>query len=186
MTRTMVEARGRRRDGEEFYLQAWVSAYVSGSGPRLAAILLDTTEQIRDREEAGLRQLLTNSRIIAGAVSHELRNLAAAAAVLHLNMTRIPGIRTNADYDALGTVIESVQKLSSTELSRLERRCGSRKGSTWLVCCANCSTIIATKFERRLGAARLGDCRGNPSRPGQPFRIAAGVPESRQKRLQCA
>ena len=37
-----------------------------------AVILLDVTEQVRDREEGGLKQLLSNSRIVAGAVSHEL------------------------------------------------------------------------------------------------------------------
>lgn len=117
LMRTMVEARGRRLSGEEFYLQAWVSSYGSGSGQRLAAILLDVTEQLRDREESGLRQLLSNSRIIAGAVSHELRNLAAAAAVLHHNLRGCPAVQGNPDFEALGTVIDSVLKLSSTELS---------------------------------------------------------------------
>lgn len=144
LMRTMVEARGRRRDGEEIYLQAWVSAYVSASGPRLAAVLLDMTEQVRDRAEAGLRQLLTNSRIIAGAVSHELRNLAAAAAVLHLNMNKVPGIGESADYKALGTVIESVTKLSSTDLSD-----SSEEAEEWLdvpVLLRELRTIIGAKF----------------------------------------
>jgi two-component system sensor kinase FixL len=116
-TRGMVEVKGRRRDGQEFYLNAWVSIYSSTNGPKLSAILLDVTEQIRDHAETGLRQLLSNSRIIAGAVSHELRNLAAAASILHLNMRNIPGLPGTTDYEALGTVIESVRKLSSTDLS---------------------------------------------------------------------
>ena len=66
--RTMVEASGTRRDGEAFFSQAWVSSYEGPSGRRLTVILSDITEQIRDREESGLRQLLSNSRIIAGAV----------------------------------------------------------------------------------------------------------------------
>jgi signal transduction histidine kinase len=113
----MVEASGRRQDGEGFFSQAWVSTYNTGSGLSLAVILLDVTEQIRDREETGLKQLLRNSRIIAGAVSHELRNLAAAASVLHHNLSRSPGVGENTDFQALGTVIDSVLKLSSTELS---------------------------------------------------------------------
>ena len=117
LTRTMVEANGRRRSGESFYSQVWVSAYDSASGPRLAAILLDVTEQLRDREESGLRQLLSNSKIIAGAVSHELRNLAAAASVLHHNLNNYPGIRQSKDFEALGRVIESVLKLSAADLS---------------------------------------------------------------------
>jgi PAS domain S-box-containing protein len=117
LTRTMVEASGRRRNGETFFGQAWVSAYSAASGPCLAVILLDVTEQVRDREEGGLKQLLSNSRIVAGAVSHELRNLAAAASVLHLNLTKMPNLNENADFRALGTVVESALKLASTELS---------------------------------------------------------------------
>ena len=117
LTRTMVEASGRRRNGETFFGQAWVSAYSAASGPCLAVILLDVTEQVRDREEGGLKQLLSNSRIVAGAVSHELRNLAAAASVLHLNLTKTRGMNDNADFRALGTVVESVLKLTSTELA---------------------------------------------------------------------
>lgn len=117
LTRTMVEASGRRRNGETFFGQAWVSAYRAASGPCLAVILLDVTEQVRDREEGGLKQLLSNSRIVAGAVSHELRNLAAAASVLYLNLVKTRGLTDNADFRALGTVVESVLKLASTELS---------------------------------------------------------------------
>ncbi|MCU1334460.1 MAG: multi-sensor signal transduction histidine kinase [Bryobacterales bacterium] len=117
LTRTMVEASGHRRNGETFFGQAWVSAYSAASGPCLAVILLDVTEQVRDREEGGLKQLLSNSRIVAGAVSHELRNLAAAATVLHHNLTKTPGLNENPDFRALGTVVESALKLSSTELS---------------------------------------------------------------------
>jgi PAS domain S-box-containing protein len=117
LTRTMVEASGHRRNGETFFGQAWVSAYSAASGPCLAVILLDVTEQVRDREEGGLKQLLSNSRIVAGAVSHELRNLAAAASVLHHNLTKTQGLNDNADFRALGTVVESALKLSSTELS---------------------------------------------------------------------
>jgi two-component system sensor kinase FixL len=115
--RTMVEAGGTRRDGEAFFSQAWISTYDGPAGRRLNVILSDITEQIRDREESGLRQLLSNSRIIAGAVSHELRNLAATASVLHLNMQKHGDVSGNADYAALGTVIDSILKLSASELS---------------------------------------------------------------------
>ncbi len=117
LTRTMVEGRGYRRGGEAFYFQAWVSSYESAGNVRLASIILDVTEQIRDREESGLQQLLRNSRIIAGAVSHELRNLASAASLLHLNLGNTGGVRESKDYMALGTVIESVLKLSTEDLA---------------------------------------------------------------------
>jgi PAS domain S-box-containing protein len=117
LMQTRFEASGRRRTGESFFSQAWVSYYNDASGPRLAVVLSDVTEQIRDREESGLKQLLSNSRIVAGAVSHELRNLAAAASVLHLNLRKLEVLRGNRDFQALETVVESILKLSSTELS---------------------------------------------------------------------
>lgn len=112
-----VEAGGTRRDGEPFRAQMWVSAYDSAQGPRLAAIINDATDNLRDREEAGLRQLLASSRIIAAAVSHEIRNLTGGAAVLYENLGRLQGITENQDFQALGSVIESLLKLSSDELS---------------------------------------------------------------------
>jgi two-component system, LuxR family, sensor kinase FixL len=117
LKQTKVEASGRRRSGETFLSQAWVSSYDDASGPRLAVVLSDATELIRDREESGLKQLLTNSRIVAGAVSHELRNLAAAASVLYHNLRKHAESNHNKDFQALGTVVESILKLSSTELA---------------------------------------------------------------------
>ena len=117
MFRPLMEASGTRKDGEAFFSQAWISTYDGPTGRRLNVILSDVTEQIRDREESGLRQLLSNSRIIAGAVSHELRNLAATASVLHLNMQKQPKVTESPDYRALGTVIESILRLSASELS---------------------------------------------------------------------
>ena len=117
LMQTLFEASGRRRTGEAFFSQAWVSSYTDASGPRLAVVLSDVTEQIRDREESGLKQLLSNSRIVAGAVSHELRNLAAAASVLQHNLRKNAELGENKDFQALETVVESILKLSSTELA---------------------------------------------------------------------
>ena len=95
-----------------------MSSYEDASGPRLAVVLSDATELIRDREESGLKQLLTNSRIVAGAVSHELRNLAAAGSVLYHNLKKHEEPNSNnKDFQALGTVVESILRLSSTELA---------------------------------------------------------------------
>jgi two-component system sensor kinase FixL len=113
----IVEASGARRQGEPFHAQMWVSSYDSAQGPRLAAILSDVTDNLRDREEAGWRHLLASSKFIAAAVSHEIRNLTGGAAVLHENLRRIDGITANPDFQALGTVIDSLLKLSSEDLA---------------------------------------------------------------------
>ncbi len=117
LMQTMFEASGRRHTGETFFSQAWVSSYNDASGTRLAVVLSDVTEQIRNREESGLKQLLSNSRIVAGAVSHELRNLAAAASVLQHNLRKHAQLAENRDFQALETVLESILRLSSTELA---------------------------------------------------------------------
>lgn len=116
MLGTEMEVGGSRRDGEPFYSMIWVSSYGSASGRRLAAIVSDVTDQLRDREESGLRQLLSSSRIIASAVSHEIRNLTGGAGVLYHNLRELPGLAGNPDFEALGKVIDGLLKLSSEEL----------------------------------------------------------------------
>jgi PAS domain S-box-containing protein len=117
LMQTKVEASGRRCTGETFLSQAWVSSYDDAGGRRLAVVLSDATELIRDREESGLKQLLTNSRIVAGAVSHELRNLAAAGSLVYHNLRQHGESRESKDFQALGTVLESILRLSSTDLA---------------------------------------------------------------------
>jgi C4-dicarboxylate-specific signal transduction histidine kinase len=86
----------------------------------LAAIVSDVTERLRDREESGLRQLLSSSKIIASAVSHEIRNLTGGAGVLYHNLRDFPSLSGNPDFEALGKVIDSLLKLSSEELDERE------------------------------------------------------------------
>jgi PAS domain S-box-containing protein len=118
MPAAMIEGRGVRCNGEMFYAQMWLSAYISSAGPKLTAVVADVSEQLRDREELGLRQLLMNSKIIASAVSHEVRNLAAAAEVLHGNIRKSSGIQGNPDLEALGQLLLALRKLSSAEMPR--------------------------------------------------------------------
>jgi C4-dicarboxylate-specific signal transduction histidine kinase len=86
------------------------------AGLRLTAVIADASEQLRDREEIGLRQLLMNSRIIAGAVSHEIRNLAAAAEALHDRVGQSQGVAESEDFQALGKLILTLRKLSAAEI----------------------------------------------------------------------
>ena len=51
------------------------------------------------------------------AVSHEIRNLAGAALVFHQNLSRIEALKGNEDFEALGTLIHGLEKLSSMELT---------------------------------------------------------------------
>ena len=114
--RTSLHCSGRRRNGELFRASVWFSTYNTRFGPRLAAIVVDTTDDFRDNEEVGVNRLLVNSRILVGAVSHEIRNMCGAIAVVHTNLCRHPGLETNEDFKALGTLVEGLKKLASAEL----------------------------------------------------------------------
>lgn len=116
IVRTTLECRGRRCNGEVFLAHIWLSTYATATGHRLAAIVLDASEELRDREELGFDRLLTSSRILVRAVSHEIRNLCAAISVLYTNLGRVPGIMRNEDFQALGSLVKGLGELVSAEL----------------------------------------------------------------------
>jgi two-component system, LuxR family, sensor kinase FixL len=114
--RTALHCRGKRANGEVFLAAAWFSTYQTTLGPRLAAIIVDLSEDLRDREDLSLDHLLKNARILMSAVSHEVRNLCGAVMVVNKNLAKLPCLQTNEDFAALGTLIEGLEKLSSMEL----------------------------------------------------------------------
>lgn len=114
--RTAIECVGRRADGEAFLAHVWFSTYQSASGSRLAAIILDTSEGLRDREATGLDGMLNTSRIMVSAVCHEVKNLSAAAAIAHANLSREGALADHPDMAVLKTCIEGLQQIASSEL----------------------------------------------------------------------
>src|SRR5260370_20246874 len=81
--RTTVESKGQRKNGEVFLAHMWVSTYSTETGTALAAVVWDASENLRDREGAGLDSMIATSRSLIAAVSHEVRNLSAAASSAH-------------------------------------------------------------------------------------------------------
>ncbi len=116
--RTVMQCRGLREDGEVFLADIWFSTYRTTAGSRLAAMVVDTSEELRSREELSLHQLLVGSRILVGAVSHEIRNVCGAIAMVHQNLARDPELAQNADFEALGTLIRALEKIASMELAQ--------------------------------------------------------------------
>src|ERR1700733_639404 len=114
--RTVMQCRGQRQDGEAFLADIWFSTYRTSVGSRLAAMVVDTSEDLRNREEFSLHQLLAASRILVGAVSHEVRNVCGAIAVVHENLARNTSLAHNKDFEALGTLIETLEKIAALEL----------------------------------------------------------------------
>jgi two-component system sensor kinase FixL len=122
--RTVMQCRGRRQDGEVFLADVWFSTYATSAGPRLAAMVVDTSEELRSREELSLHQLLVGSRILVGAVSHEVRNVCGAIAVVHQNLARSGALAGNKDFEALGTLILALEKIASMELRQTANQAG--------------------------------------------------------------
>ena len=114
--RTVMQCRGHRDDGDVFLADIWFSTYRTNAGARLAAMVVDASEELRTREESSLHQLLTGSRILVGAVSHEIRNVCGAIAVVHQNLARDPALKLNKDFEALGTLILALEKIAAMEL----------------------------------------------------------------------
>ena len=114
--RTTLQCTGKRSDGEVFLAGVWFSTYGTISGPRLAAIIVDLSEDLRNREDLSLNYLLKNTRILMSAVAHEIRNLCGAVLVVHKNLSRVKELESNEDFKALGGLIQSLERVSALEL----------------------------------------------------------------------
>jgi len=117
--RTAMQCRGRRHDGEAFLADIWFSTYRTSAGSRLAAMVVDSSEDFRTREEFNLHQLMAGSRILVGAVSHEIRNVCGAIAVVHQNLSRGGALAQSKDFEALGTLILALEKIAAMELRQV-------------------------------------------------------------------
>ena len=117
--RTNVECRGQRRNGEVFLAHVWLSTFQGSQGLRLAAVVWDASENVRDREGAGFDSMMATSRVLIAALSHEIRNLASAAASAYAACAdALPqaGPAALERYHALGTLIQALEKLASSGL----------------------------------------------------------------------
>jgi two-component system, LuxR family, sensor kinase FixL len=114
--RTTVESRGQRENGEVFLANIWLSTYATDCGPQLAAFIWDASENLRDREGTGLNSMMATSRVVIGAVSHEIRNLAAAALSAHHGLASLSGIEQMEHFRALGTIITGLERIAASGL----------------------------------------------------------------------
>jgi signal transduction histidine kinase len=84
---------------------------------RLAAIVVDSSEEMRDREEQNLQLLRRSNRIAAAAVSHEMRNLCGALSMLCANVEEKLGLSQDEDFRNLASLITGLERISRLELS---------------------------------------------------------------------
>ena len=114
--RTEMECPGRRDNGEVFLANIWFSTYRTRSGPRLAAGVVDVSEDLRNREESSLQQFMAGSRIVVATVCHEIRNLCGAIGVVNANLGRNAALTGSEDYRALATLVTGLERIASLEL----------------------------------------------------------------------
>ncbi len=116
--RAVMQARAQREDGEAFLADICFSTYKTSAGTRLAAMVLDASDDLLAHEESGLHQLLEGSRIAVGALSHEIRNICGAIGAVHQNMKRTQAMDANKDFEALGSLVETLESIANLKLGQ--------------------------------------------------------------------
>lgn len=120
--RTTIECKGQRKNGEIFLAHVWVSTYSTLSGRRLAAVVWDASENLRDREGTGLDSMMSTSRILIGAMSHEIRNLASAALSALDGLSGVAKVETTPQFQALASIIRGLEKIASSGVRLASKR----------------------------------------------------------------
>jgi signal transduction histidine kinase len=143
--RTAAQCQGRKANGDIFLAHTWFSSYAAQEGTRLAAIVVDSSEEMRDREEQNLRLLQESNRIIAAAVSHEIRTLCGAISLVstQLNDKQMQDARSLAqdeDFQGLVHMVQGLKKLAGLELH---------------ACSAEARDLVGVPLQRALDELRI-------------------------------
>lgn len=120
--RTSATTWARRADATVFPAATWFSIYGAKEQRNLAAIVVDHSEEVRDRERNHFEQMVNYNRVLAGAVSHEIRNLCLAIAVVTSNLERRSPVAGDADFRALKSLVSGLSKLASFDLRDKARK----------------------------------------------------------------
>lgn len=118
---TTAAAWARRGDGTLVPTTTWFSIYGEGRSRHLAAIVVDTSNEVREREYAQFEQIASHDRILASAVSHEIRNLCSAIFVVASNLGRSSSISSDPDFIALKNLAAGLRDLASVDLRKQTR-----------------------------------------------------------------
>ena len=129
---TAMQCRGRKADGEVFQADVWFSTYVTSAGPRLAAMVIDTSEDLRTHEESSFTQMVASSRIMMAAVSHEVRNVCGAIALVHESLARSGKLQGNQDFETLGTLVLALERIAAMDLRQSSSHAGGEEVQTLL------------------------------------------------------
>lgn len=120
--RTMLQCQGFRSSHEPFVADVWFSTYQTPKGMRMTAVVADVSEEFRSREESNLEQILDGSRLVVGAMAHEMRNVCAAIGLVCEHMdTRDASLSASEDLKTLRQLTGTLERMTSVELSHVKR-----------------------------------------------------------------
>lgn len=120
--RTMLQCQGFRSSHEPFVADVWFSTYKTSKGMRMTAVVADVSEEFRSREESNLEQVLHGSRLVVGAMAHEMRNVCGAIELVceHIN-TQNPSLNASGELTALRQLTGTLERMATVEVSHLKR-----------------------------------------------------------------
>ena len=120
--RTMLQCQGFRSNREPFVADVWFSTYETPKGARMTAVVADVSEEFRNREESNLEQILHGSRLIVGAMAHEMRNVCGAIELICERIdTRNASTNSSEDIKALRQLTRTLERMTTVEVSHLKR-----------------------------------------------------------------
>jgi PAS domain S-box-containing protein len=118
--KTAAQCQGRRENGEVFLADIWFSSYTAGDKRRLAAIVVDSSEEMREHEEENLRLLRRGNLIAVSAVAHEVRNLSSAISVVTLNLREKHGLAFDEEFQTIESLIQGLDRVAAIGLRSRE------------------------------------------------------------------
>jgi C4-dicarboxylate-specific signal transduction histidine kinase len=118
----MLQCQGFRSNREPFVADVWFSTYETPKGTRMTAVIADVSEEFRSREESNLEQILHGSRLVVGAMAHEMRNVCGAIELVCERIdTRNPSLNASEDIKILRQLTGTLERMTTVEVSHLKR-----------------------------------------------------------------
>lgn len=120
--RTMLQCQGFRSNHEPFVADVWFSTYETPKGTRMTAVVADVSEEFRSREESNFEQILDSSRLVVGAMAHEMRNVCGAIGLVCERLyAHNQTSEASEDLKALHQLTATLERMTSVELSQMKR-----------------------------------------------------------------
>ena len=120
--RTMLQCQGFRSNREPFVADVWFSSYKTPKGMRMTAVVADVSEEFRSREESNLEQVLQGSRLVVGAMAHEIRNICGAIGLVCERMnTHSSELNGAEDLKTLRQLTGMLERMNTVEVSHVKR-----------------------------------------------------------------